>query len=183
MSRRVLYPVMDAIHAYGVESFAALIRENLVEGLDGVNIEVFDDANFYRVFAYAYIAGAMSGSSQVFLEAFGVDNTEPLDITPNSNPLNETSRESFPGDFGGDVINFTLDDDLIDNDINTFILPFTVDSSEADTVEVTSRYVDMLNKELFTLTGLVSVIRSMFPGQYIDYRGDDLFTMVVECEI
>lgn len=180
MSRRVLYPVMDAIHAYGVESFAALIRENLVEGLDGVNIEVFDDANFYRVFAYAYIAGAMSGSSQVFLDAFGVDNTEPLDI--KTGPLQLTWTP--PGQ-PEEIKNFSLDDedDLIDNDVNTFILPFTMDSTEADTVEVTSRYVDMLNKELFTLTGLVSVIRSMFPGRYIDYRGDDLFTMVVECEI
>lgn len=177
MNRRVLYPVMDAIHAYGVESFAALIRENLVEGLDGVNIEVFDDANFYRVFAYAYIAGAMSGSSQVFLDAFGVDNIEPLEITDGFK-----LGHDIDGDLG-DIKNFTLDDDLINTDIGTFILPFTIDSSEADTVEVTSRYVDMLNKELFTQTGLVSVIRSMFPGQYIDYRGDDLLSMVVVCDV
>lgn len=182
MSRRVMYPVMDAIHAYGVESFAALIRENLVEGLDGVNIEVFDDANFYRVFAYAYIAGAMSGSSQVFLDAFGVDNLEPLDLHPNAPPI---KTGEFTLDDQG-TINFSLDDDpndLINNDFPTFILPFTVDSSEADTVEVTSRYVDMLNKELFTVTGLVSVIRSMFPGQYVDYRGDDLYSMVVVCDL
>ncbi|QXO09735.1 hypothetical protein pEaSNUABM38_00013 [Erwinia phage pEa_SNUABM_38] len=179
---RVMYSAMDAIHAYGIESFAALIRENLVVGLDGVNVEVFDDANFYRVFAYAYIAGAMSGSSQVFLEAFGVDNVEPLDL--QTGPL--VVNWNPPGQ-PEDIVGFTLGDDdpndLIDNDFSTFILPFTIDSTEADTVEVTSRYVELLNKELFSQTGLVSVIKSMFPGKYVDYRGDDLFTMVVVCDV
>ncbi|ANZ50204.1 hypothetical protein PHOBOS_14 [Erwinia phage vB_EamM_Phobos] len=179
---RILYPVMDAIAAYGVESFAALVRENLVTGLENVQIEILDDANFYRTFTFAYIAAAMTGNSQDFVEELGVDNVEPLDLYPNI-PGIKTGAFSFDND---EVSGFSLDseiNDLITNDINTWVLPFSYNSTEADTVEVVAKWMELLNVELLSETGMVSVIRSMFPGRFIDYKGVDLYSMVIECEL
>lgn len=179
---RVYHSVMDAINSFGIESFAALVRENLIVGLEGVHIEILDDANFYRAFTYAYIAGAMSGDPQKFIEALGVDNTEALDL----NPEQPSPFSGFKIDSNAPLDQFILEvekDDLIDFNINTWVLPFTYGSTEADSVEVVARWEELLKVELLAETGLVSVIRSMFPGRYIDYKGDDLFSMVVESDI
>lgn len=179
---RVYHSVMDAINAFGIESFAALVRENLIVGLEGVHVEILDDANFYRVFTYAYIAGALSGDPQKFIDALGIDNTEALDL----NPEQPTPFSGFKIDPNEPLDEFILEvekGDLIDFDIGTWVLPFTIDTSEAVSVEVAARWEGLLKVELLAETGLVSVIRSMFPGRYIDYKGDDLFSMAIECDI
>lgn len=177
---RLAIPVIQKISDFGAMNFQGEIQRHVKEIFNGANMDGVNPATLYQDYAYAYTLAAAKGNYDLFLS----NALNDVDITDESGHTSSIieSVPVFDKLNGNAVVGFELQYDM--EAIQPTMAPtfLNVALSENEYALALTRSHSLFEKEFLSQTGLLGIVKSMVPGQFIDYLGDDINSLVIETE-
>lgn len=177
---RLAIPVIQKIADFGAMNFQSEIQRHVKHTFSGMDLSATNPAELYHGYAHAYVLATVTNDFENFLIAA----SEEVDVTDEGNYTRSVIEQVpvFSETDKNSVVGFELQHDLVSDEQTTVPTLFNLPLTEDEYVLAISRAHDLFTEESLSQTGLLSIVKSMTPGVFIDYCGDDLNTLVIETE-
>lgn len=177
---RLAIPVIQKIVDYGAMNFQSEIQRHVKHTFSGMDISGVNPSELYHGYAHAYVLAVTTGDFESFLDA-ATDDIDSTDESLYTKSLVE-SVPVFSLEDKNTQVGFELQHDMEPDNPTLQPTLLNLPLSENEYVLAVGRVHELFTNESLSQTGLLSIVKSMVPGDFIDYRGDDLNNLVIETE-